>query len=55
MILTLKLFDWKLADDVPACLERIRGWGYDARARQLQHNRQEICVAAIQGRDNAER
>ena len=30
-------------------LERIRGWGYEVvRARQLLHNRREICVAAMQ-------
>ncbi len=49
MILTLKLFDWELAEQIPAYLERIRSWGYNqVRARQLVHNRQEICVAALQ-------
>ncbi len=48
LLLTLKLLEWKLADDLPQWLDRIRGWGYGKiRARQLQHNRQEICVAAI--------
>ncbi len=47
LILTLKLLDWKLADEIPAYLDRIRLWGYGhVRARQLHHNRQEICVAA---------
>jgi hypothetical protein len=47
MLLTLKLVDWSLADDVPNFLERIRSWGFrSVRARQLHHNRQEICVAA---------
>jgi 23S rRNA (cytidine2498-2'-O)-methyltransferase len=47
MLLTLKLVDWSLADDVPIFLERIRSWGFrNVRARQLHHNRQEICVAA---------
>ena len=47
LLLTLKLLEWSLADEVPDYLERIRAWGYsDVRARQLQHNRQEICVAA---------
>jgi 23S rRNA (cytidine2498-2'-O)-methyltransferase len=48
MILTLKLTDWALADRVPEYLERVRSWGYHVvRARQLQHNRREICVAAL--------
>jgi 23S rRNA (cytidine2498-2'-O)-methyltransferase len=43
---TLKLPDWKLANDIPDYLMRIRQWGFpNVRARQLQHNRQEICVA----------
>jgi 23S rRNA (cytidine2498-2'-O)-methyltransferase len=49
MLLTLKLFEWKLAEELPAWLERIRSWGYNmVRARQLQHDRQEVCVAALQ-------
>jgi len=49
MLLTLKLTDWRLAERVPDYLERVRSWGYNiVRARQLQHNRQEICVAALQ-------
>ena len=49
MILTLKLFEWKLADELPEYLQRIGGWGYNlVRARQLPHNRREVCVAALQ-------
>lgn len=48
VLLTLKLLEWDLADEVPAYLARIRAWGFPfARARQLQHNRQEICIAAL--------
>jgi 23S rRNA (cytidine2498-2'-O)-methyltransferase len=48
MILTLKFPDWSLADEVPNYLARIKSWGYNlVRARQLQHNRREICVAAL--------
>ncbi len=48
LLLTLKFTDWRLAEQVPEYLERIRGWGYEVvRARQLLHNRQEICVAAM--------
>jgi 23S rRNA (cytidine2498-2'-O)-methyltransferase len=47
LLLTLKLLEWKLADNVPAYLDRVRSWGYrHVAARQLSHNRQEICVAA---------
>jgi 23S rRNA (cytidine2498-2'-O)-methyltransferase len=49
LILTLKLVRWEMADEVPDYIERIRGWGYNqVQARQLQHNRREICVAALQ-------
>jgi 23S rRNA (cytidine2498-2'-O)-methyltransferase len=47
LLLTLKLHDWQMADAVPEYLDRVRAWGYPAvMARQLQHGRQEICVAA---------
>ena len=49
MLLTLKLIQWDLAPEVPEYLRRVRGWGYNVvRARQLQYDRQEICVAALQ-------
>ena len=49
MLLTLKLMDPSHAEGVADYLERVRGWGYNVvRARQLQHNRQEACVAALQ-------
>jgi len=48
LLLTLKLPDWRLAEEVPAYLKRIGSWGFTkVRARQLQHNRQELCVAAL--------
>ena len=47
LLLTLKLADWELADHIGDYLARIRGWGFaTVRARQLQFNRQEICVTA---------
>jgi 23S rRNA (cytidine2498-2'-O)-methyltransferase len=47
LLLTLKLVEWTLAAEIPKFLERIHSWGYrHVRARQLHHNRQEICVAA---------
>jgi 23S rRNA (cytidine2498-2'-O)-methyltransferase len=49
LLLTLKLPQWNLAQEVPGYLDRIRAWGYNiVRARQLQHNRREFCVAALQ-------
>jgi 23S rRNA (cytidine2498-2'-O)-methyltransferase len=49
LLLTLKLADWTLADQLAEWGVRIRGWGFNiVRARQLVHNRQEICVAALQ-------
>ncbi|HEX4147047.1 MAG TPA: SAM-dependent methyltransferase [Pirellulales bacterium] len=47
LLITLKLIDWHLAEEIPAYLDRVRSWGYpQVAARQLSHNRQEICVAA---------
>jgi 23S rRNA (cytidine2498-2'-O)-methyltransferase len=47
LILTLKFLEWKLADELPEYLDRIRSWGCkQVRARQLHHNRQEVCVTA---------
>lgn len=49
LLLTLKLPQWELAERVPEYLSRIRSWGYNlVRARQLQYDRREICVAALQ-------
>lgn len=50
LLLTLKLPSWDLAAEVPSYVRRVRGWGYArVRARQLQFNRQEICLAATRG------
>ncbi len=47
LLLTLKLLDWKLAESLPEYLDRVRSWGFGhVKARQLHHNRQEVCVAA---------
>jgi 23S rRNA (cytidine2498-2'-O)-methyltransferase len=49
MLLTLKLADFSQADQLAEWSFRIRGWGYNiVRARQLAHNRQEICLYALQ-------
>ena len=49
LLLTLKFTNWQLADQLPEHIERIRSWGFNiVRARQLQHNRREVCVVALQ-------
>jgi len=49
IILTLKLPRWDLAAEIPDYLGRVASWGFNViRARQLQSNRQEVCVAALQ-------
>ena len=49
MILTLKLPEWHLAAEVPDYVGRVKSWGYNiVRVRQLQHNRREICLVALQ-------
>jgi len=49
LLLTLKLPTWKLADDVPGFIRRVRGLGYNiVRVRQLAYNRREVCLAALQ-------
>jgi 23S rRNA (cytidine2498-2'-O)-methyltransferase len=48
LLITLKLLDWGLADQVPDYVARIRSWDFPyVRARQLQFNRQEICVVGL--------
>ncbi len=55
LLLTLKLGQWKLAQELPGWLERVRSWGYrQVKARQLAHNRREICVAALRSGKFAE-
>lgn len=49
VFLTLKLPEWDLVEQIPAYLDRVRGWGFNVvRARQLSHHHQEFCVAALQ-------
>lgn len=50
VLLTLKLPEWKLLEDAPAWVERVRGWGYGQVAlRQLGHHRQELALAGQRG------
>lgn len=51
MLLTLKLAEWELAEQLPAYMDRVRSWGYqDVRVRHLAFNRQEVCLAALRSR-----
>lgn len=51
LVLTLKLPEWSLAAQVPEWMARVASWGFAyVRARQLQFNRQEICLAALRRR-----
>ena len=51
LLLTLKIPDWELVNQIPAYLDRVRSWGFKyVRARQLAFNRQEICVCALKNR-----
>lgn len=56
LLMTLKLLEWSFADEVPDYLARIRSWGFPyVRARQLQYNRQEICVVALRRKPKPKR
>lgn len=51
VIFTLKLNDWKMAEEVPALCARIAGMGLpNVRATQLPSNRREICAVATSTR-----
>jgi 23S rRNA (cytidine2498-2'-O)-methyltransferase len=48
MILTLKMSDWQLAEQLPEYVRRVRGWGYrDVHVRQLVTGGQEVCLVAL--------
>lgn len=48
LVLTLKLADWNLADNLPEFVSRVHGWGFrDVRTRQLVTGGQEICLVAL--------
>jgi 23S rRNA (cytidine2498-2'-O)-methyltransferase len=51
MLLTVKLSEWSVAENIPEYVERVRSWGYsDVTSRQLAFNRQEVCIAARESR-----
>jgi hypothetical protein len=48
VILTLKINDWKFADEIPKLLRRVEKLGMiRIRSTQLAANKQEICVVAL--------
>ena len=48
LVLTLKLLEWQLAERIPEYVRRVRQWGFNhVWTRQLAHNRQEFCLAAL--------
>lgn len=47
LVLTLKLKDWSLAEQVPGWLDNVRSWGFDeVGAHQLWPHRQEVALVA---------
>lgn len=48
LLLTLKMPEWKLADEISNYMARVRSWGFRyVKVRQLVYNRQEICLFAL--------
>jgi len=51
VIMTMKLTDMKLVNDIPALMKRARNLGFKfVRARQLAFNRREFCMVAVKDR-----
>lgn len=48
LVLTMKLADWNLVENVPDYMKRVREMGFAVvKARQLAFNRQEFCLVAV--------
>ena len=48
VVITLKLSDKALANELNRYRQRVRGWGLDVvKTRQLAFNRQEICLVGV--------
>ena len=51
VIMTMKLSDWKLVEDIPNFMKRARELGFKhVRSRQLAFNRREFCMIAVKDR-----
>jgi 23S rRNA (cytidine2498-2'-O)-methyltransferase len=52
LVLTLKLADWGLAEQLGEYAARVRGWGFrDVRMRQLASGGQEVCLVALRRKE----
>lgn len=50
MIITLKLTNYEVAEQMKDFVERVRGWGFESvKVRQLATNRRECCLVARRG------
>ena len=48
LILTLKLSDWELTEQIPDYIRQVKKMGFQVvKTRQLAFNRKEFCLAAI--------
>ena len=48
LILTLKITDWKMAEEISTWKQRVRKFGFQVvKTRQLAFNRKEICLVAV--------
>ena len=48
LILTLKLMNWKLVEQIPEYIECVKQLNFEfVRTRQLSHNRREFCLSAL--------
>jgi 23S rRNA (cytidine2498-2'-O)-methyltransferase len=48
MMLTLKLLNWQMAEEIEDCVRVVKGWGFNqVQTRQLPHNRPEVSLAAL--------
>lgn len=48
LVLTLKMPDWKLVEEIPGWIERVKSFGFQhVRTRQLAFNRREICLIGV--------
>lgn len=47
LLLTLKFTDWRLLDELPNYVQRVKSWGFHSvQLRHLTYNRQELCLFA---------
>ena len=53
IVATLKIPDWSRAAELPTWLATFRGWGFEARARQLSSGGREVCVVALRAKPAA--